>query len=374
MANVRAGTKAMKRAGNIYPKIISLDICRTAIQDAAQGKKDRRDVRRVLGNLDVYAQDLSERLQNGEFVSPYRERIIKDGLSKKERRILVPKYYPDQCAHHAIMLVLQPVIMQTAYFWSCANIPGRGIDHAAKGVERATKRDKDHARYCLKLDIHHFYQSIPHEPLRACLARRIKDKRALRMLDVVIDSCPEGIPIGNYTSPWFAELYLQPLDRLIKDTGIRHYVRYADDMVLIDGNKRKLRKAFQSICYWLTAHGLEVKDNWQLFRIKTPHGTGRKIDFVGRCFAVGYTTIRKRKALAFMRQSRKVQKAQKDEKPIDYHTAAGFISRATCLLHTQAYGLRKKYLDPVKIGALKGVIRNESKRKLAARSGQCVTV
>ena len=106
-----------------------------------------------MDNLDFYAKDLSERLVRLDFTSPYRTRIIKDGLSGKERELQIPAFYPDQCAHHAIVQVLQPLIMKSSYYWSCANIPNRGIDRAAKGVERATMRDIKHAKYCVKMDI-----------------------------------------------------------------------------------------------------------------------------------------------------------------------------------------------------------------------------
>ena len=222
---------------------------------------------------------------------------------------------------HAIVQVLQPLIMKSSYYWSCANIPNRGIDRAAKGVERATMRDIKHAKYCVKMDIHKFYPSIPHDKLKEHLQRKIKDKKALGIIHLVIDSYHSspghGIPIGNYTSPWLAEFYLQSLDYFIKQTlGIRYYVRYADDLVLIDNNKRKLRKAMYAVMEFVGKLGLEIKHDYQLFRIQRncksrQHRRGRKIDFVGRCFGIRTTTIRKRRALALMRQSRHIQKIQK---------------------------------------------------------------
>lgn len=242
----------MKRIGFLHEQIVSEENCRLAIINAAKHKKKRRNVQKVMDNLDFYAKDLSERLVRLDFTSPYRTRIIKDGLSGKERELQIPAFYPDQCAHHAIVQVLQPLIMKSSYYWSCANIPNRGIDRAAKGVERATMRDIKHAKYCVKMDIHKFYPSIPHDKLKEHLQRKIKDKKALGIIHLVIDSYHSspghGIPIGNYTSPWLAEFYLQSLDYFIKQTlGIRYYVRYADDLVLIDNNKRKLRKAMYAV-------------------------------------------------------------------------------------------------------------------------------
>lgn len=363
----------MKRIGFLYEQIVSEENCRLAIINAAKHKKKRRNVQKVMDNLDFYAKDLSERLVRLDFTSPYRTRIIKDGLSGKERELQIPAFYPDQCAHHAIVQVLQPLIMKSSYHWSCANIPNRGIDRAAKGVERATVRDIKHAKYCVKMDIHKFYPSIPHDKLKDYLSRKIKDKKALGIIHVVIDSyhsLPEhGIPIGNYTSPWLAEFYLQPLDYFIKQTlGVRYYIRYADDLVLIDSNKRKLRKALYAVIAFVEELGLEIKHDYQLFRIQRncksrTNRRGRKIDFVGRCFGIKVTTIRKRRALALMRQSRYIQKIQRTNGVVSFRMAAGFLSRCSCFKHTDSLGMKKKYYDTVKIKKLKEVVRNESKRK-----------
>ena len=363
----------MKRFGFLYEQMVSEENCRLAIINAAKHKKKRKTVVKVINNLDFYAKDLSERLVRLDFTSPYHTRIIKDGLSGKERELQIPAFYPDQCAHHAIVQILQPLIMKSAYYWSCANIPKRGIDLAAKGVERATMRDIKHAKYCVKMDIHKFYPSIPHEKLKERLRQKIKDRKALAILDTVIDSYHStpghGIPIGNYTSPWFAEFFLQPLDYFIKqDLSTDYYIRYADDLVLIGSNKRKLRKALYAVMAYVANLGMEIKHDYQLFRIQRnckskKNRRGRKIDFVGRCFGIKATTIRKRRALALMRQSRHIQKIQRSNGVVSFRMAAGFLSRCSCFKHTDSFGIKKKYYDTVKIRKLKEVVRNESKRK-----------
>lgn len=363
----------MKRFGFLYEQIVSVDNCRLAIINASHKKKNRKMVKEVFDNLEYYANDLSERLIRMDFLSPYKTRIIKDGLSGKERELQVPAFYPDQCAHHAIMQILKPIIERSSYHWSCANIPNRGIDLACKGVERATVRDKKHAKYCVKMDISKFYPSIPHGKLKARLREKIKDEKALQIIFKVIDSHNPGLPIGNYTSPWLAELYLQPLDNLIKQKHrIRHYVRYADDLVLIDNNKRKLRKALFDIVRFVEELDMSVKHDYQLFRIQQYHREktgrkGRKIDFVGRCFGIGFTTIRKRRALALMRQSRFIQKLQRKKLPVSYKMASGFLSRSACFKHTDSYAMKKKYYETVNIKQLKEVVSNESKRKCLAQ-------
>ena len=359
----------MKRIGFLYEDIVSVENCKEAIRNASKHKRKRKNVQRILQDLDSYAADLSDRLIRMDFLTPYTVREIEDGLSGKKRVLHIPNFYPDQCAHHAIMQVLKPIISKSFYYWSSANIPKRGIDHACKGVERATMRDKKHAKYCVKMDVQKFYPSIPHDKLKARLRHKIKDEKALALVDMVIDSHSPGLPIGNYTSPWLAEFFLQPVDNCIKqEHRIRHYVRYADDMTLVDSNKRKLRKALYSIMAKIAGLAMRIKHDYQLFRIQKKsrerkHRKGRKIDFVGRCFGIGFTTIRKRRALALMRQSRYIQKLQRKKLPVPFKTASGFLSRCSCLKHTNSRGLKEKYYDTINIKHLKEVVSNESKRK-----------
>lgn len=358
----------MKRIGYLYDRIVSVENCRQAILAASKGKMKRKKVREIVENVDWYAIDLSARLQKLDFLSPYTTRVISDGLSGKKRELQIPHFYPDQCAHHALIRVLAPIFAKSMYYWSCANVPGKGIDHACKGVERYTKKNTRYAKYCVKLDIRKFYPSVPHDKLKASLRRKIKDKRALELIDLVIDSHPQGIPIGNYTSPWLAEFFLQPLDYYIKqELHVKCFVRYADDHVMTGNNKKVMRKVMYSVKEYVEGMGMALKDNYQLFLVQKDNKggskRGRKIDFVGRCFGRGFTTVRKRRALAFMRNSRHVQKLQKQGLPVPYKLAAGFLSRSACLKHTDSMGLRKAYYEPVNVKKLKEVIRNESKRQ-----------
>lgn len=341
----------MKRYGYLYEKVIDIDNCKKAILEAARHKHKRSYVSIVVDNLDEYANDLSIRLQTLKITSPYRLKEIEDGLSHKRRVIKVPKFYPDQCAHHAVMQVLYPIIMKSAYRYSCANIPNRGIDYASKYMTKCTKLHK--LKYCSKLDIKKFYPSMPNDKLKAFIRTKVKDKRVLDMLDAIIDTS-EGLPIGNYTSPWFAEWYLQRLDHYIKEQlKVPFYCRYADDMVLMSNNKKKLQSATRKIIAYVDEElGLKIKDNYQVFPI-----CSRKIDFIGRCYGIGHTTIRKRRALALMRQSRLIQKLQHKDVPLCFHLCCGFISRIGIFKYTNSYAMKCKYQYSVNVNQLKDVVR-----------------
>ena len=354
----------MKRYGYLFEKVVDIENCKKAIIEASKHKRNRSYVIKILANIDHYALDLSNRIKENRITSPYRIKIIKDGLSHKEREIKIPRFYPDQCVHHALIRVLSPIILKSSYKYSCANIRNRGIDYASKYVNKCICKHK--VKYCCKLDISKFYPSIKNENLKAFLRTKLKDVKLLKTLDTIIDTS-DGLPIGNYTSPWLAEWYFQRVDHYIKEVlKVPYYCRYADDKVLLSNNKRKFHKQMEKLIAFINNElDLKVKDNYQVFPIKK-----RKVDFLGKCFGVnknkGYITIRKRRVLAIMRQSRLIQKLLNKGLNITYHLASGFISRISIFKHTNSFKMKCKYQYCISLKLLKDVIRsrNETNRSI----------
>lgn len=169
--------------------------------------------------------------------------------------------------------------------YSC--IKKRGIHKALKDVRLALK-DKQNTIYCLKLDIRKFYPSIDHDILKQIIIKKIKDTKLLDLLDGIIDSV-EGVPIGNYLSQFFANLYLSYFDHWLKeDKAVKYYFRYADDMVILHSDKEYLRQLLDEIREQLGTLKLEIKSNYQIFRVED-----RSISFVGYRIYHDYTLIRK---------------------------------------------------------------------------------
>ena len=230
----------MKRLSNLYEQIISLDNLRLADEKARKGKLRSYGVKRHDKNREANILALHESLKNKTFVnSKYEVFIIKD---PKERLIYRLPYYPDRILHHAIMNILEPIWVSlfTEDTYSC--IKDRGIHKAAAKVKKALKEDPEHTTYCLKMDIVKFYPSIDHDILKTILRKKIKDKDLLWLLDVIIDSA-DGVPIGNYLSQYFANIYLAYFDHWIKEVKkVRYYFRYADDIVILGDDPKQLHK------------------------------------------------------------------------------------------------------------------------------------
>lgn len=346
----------MKRIGNIYEKITELNNIEAAIYKASKGKGGRKSVEKILDSPTFYAMQVQKALKEKTFKpSPYIEMKIRDGSNKKERTIYKPMFYPDQVVHWSIMLQLEPLLMRGMYDLNCASIKGRGIMRGMRFVKKILVEDRKYTKYCLKLDIKKFYPSIDKEVLKRKFRKILKDRDTLELLDLIIDSGVDGLPIGNYTSQWFANFYLQDLDHYIKEQlHIKYYIRYMDDMVLFSNNKKELRKAKYAIDDFLKAEKLVIKENWQLFKTES-----RPLDFLGYRFYRGYTTLRRCNFLRIKRRAKKMSK----KKQITYHDAAAMLSYSGWLKHCNSHNYQNKYIKPyVNYKLCKEVVRNESKK------------
>lgn len=277
----------MKRHGNLYQKIISLENLKLADEKAQKGKSRQYGVMLHNKNREENLLKLHEALRDQTFrTSPYD---IFKVYEPKERDVYRLPYFPDRIAHHAIMNVLEPIFVAifTADSYSC--IKGKGI-HAASYALRKALKDVENSTYCLQLDITKFYPSINHMVLKILLQRKFKDYDLLWLLDEIIDSAP-GLPIGNYLSQYLANFYLTYFDHWLKEEkGVRHYFRYADDMVILSGSKTELHGLLSDIKTYLNGNlGLTVKGNHQIYPVAS-----RGIDFVGYVHFHTHTLLRKR--------------------------------------------------------------------------------
>ena len=362
---IKKEAEPMKRAGNLFEKICDIDNIHEAIINAARGKKSRRTVAYVLENQDKAAGLIRDMLINKTYKpKPYRTFVIKDGPRQKERTIFCPTYYPDQIIHWALMQVLQPVIMKGMYEFCCGSIPGRGVHYGKRYLEKWLRKDRKHTKYCLKLDIKKYYPHIDNEVLKEQFRRKIKDPSALWLIDCIIDSHAEGLPIGNYTSQWWANFYLQGLDHYIKEElRIKHYLRYMDDMALFSNNKKQLHKARKLIAEYIKPLGLTLKENWQVFRVDE-----RPVDFLGFRFYRNKTTLRRKNSL---RIRRRVKRASKKPKP-SLSDARAILSYMGWIKHSNSYYFYCKYIKPyVNIKQLKEVVSYASRKHNQAEIVLC---
>lgn len=262
---------------------------------------------------------------------------IEEGVSRKRRIIDAPKVTPDQIVHWSLIRVIEKIFMDSMYQYCCGSVPERGPGAVKKYMEYKLRSPEGYKKYkyCLKMDIHHFFQSIDHNRLIAKLQRKIKDPHVISLCQYIIRQIKHGLPIGYYTSQWFANFYLEELDRFIKEElKADVYVRYIDDLVICASKKRKLHRMRKKIDEFLRdRERLQLKDNWQVFPVAV-----RGIDFCGFRFYHNRTGIRKDILRNIKRANRRCMK------PTSRHNLASMISYHGYLDHTDTYYFAKRNL------------------------------
>ena len=354
-----------KRVGFLYDKMLDRQFIRKTILASAQHRRSRYDVAVVLKDLDKYVDLAYDMLKNDTYVpSMPKVREIYDVSSQKTRLIKMVPYWPDGVMQWLLVAAMKPVLMRGMYPWSCASVPGRGCKRVHDHIRRAMDHDPKGTKYAVEMDVAQFYPSISIRRLIRMLARKIKDKRFLRLIYAILETCGGGLAIGYYICQWLANYYLEWLDHYIMSLpGVKYMTRHMDNYTLLGPNKKQLHRARRLIAEYLASKlGLRVKKNWQVYPVAK-----RMVSAVGYRFARSHTILRKRNFLRFTRQCRRAKKRLDAGKRISFQLAAGLLSRTGLLKHCDSHKIRVKYLDPIGIKNLKEVVRYESKRRLAAQ-------
>lgn len=333
----------MKSYNHLWEEFISDENIKLAIHNSSKGKRKRRETKEYLTESD----EIIERVRNyAEHFhnKPHVPKVIYDGIERKKRTIIVPSY-EEQIIHHMIVNVLKPIFMHGMYEHSYASIPDRGVHKGKKTIQKWIKHDDGKCKYCLKMDVRKYFDNINHDILKEKLRKKIHDDRFLSVLETVIDATDHGLPLGFYTSQWFANWYLQDFDHYVKERlMIAHYVRYMDDMVLFSPNKWYLHHAKDSISQYLAAIGLEVKDNWQIFRFSYKQGDtegGRFLDFMGFRFYRTRITLRWNILKKALRKARRI-----NIRGITIHSARQMLSYLGWFSATNTYGIYERRIKP----------------------------
>ena len=178
----------MRSYNNLYEPILQDDYIRECFKDAAKKKTKRRDVKRILENLDAEVGILKRIMQDEMFIPDYHEKcVINENNCHKTRRILKPHYKYEQVVHHLAIGQFRPIVMNGLYEFSCGSIPGRGVHYGKKFMKKWIESYGGKKMYVLKMDIHHFFESIDRTILKGKLREVVRDRRFYRLLCVLIE-------------------------------------------------------------------------------------------------------------------------------------------------------------------------------------------
>ncbi len=227
----------MRRVGNLLERIATFPNLVAAARRAARGKRQRPEVAAFLLHLEPEVLTLERQILDDRYrPGPYRAFWIRD----PKQRLIAAAPFRDRVVHHAILRILEPVLEARWDAHSHACRKGRGTLAALLDARSGCRAWP----WFLKLDVARFFQSVSHQRLAARLARIIKDRPLLALLDRIITNPVPGNPaghgmaIGNLCSQHFANAYLDVLDRFVRhELKPRAYLRYMDDFVLFAETK-----------------------------------------------------------------------------------------------------------------------------------------
>ncbi len=308
----------MRRHGNLWEQVTGFEGLLRAAQKACKGKRFRPQVARFHFDLEHELWALHEELCTKTYLpGAYRSFFIHE----PKRRQISAAPYRDRVVHHALVGVLEPIYERTFIDDSYACRKGKGTHAAVARCQHYARR----FRYVLKADVQKFFPSVDHEILKRQVARKVKDRDVLWLVGQVIDHSnlqepvqlwfPDddlfapaerrrGIPIGNQTSQFFANVYLDPLDHFVKDRlRVKGYVRYVDDFLVFSDNKRHLAAVREQIAGFLTTVRLRLHPAKS---VVFPVGEG--IRFLGYRVLPTHRLLVKENVRQFRRRVRQMQR------------------------------------------------------------------
>ena len=295
----------MKTYNNLFNDVCSFENLHLAYLKARRCKRYRKEILKFSYNLEKNLLRLRSELKNQVYHhDPYREFTVND--SKKRRIKTAP--FQDRVVHHALCNIIEPIFDKGFIFDSYACRKEKGTHRAIKRLEKFLRSNKN--LYVLKCDISKYFASIEHQILLELIKKRIADQKALWLVKEILNSTYEkklgtGIPIGNLTSQLFASIYLNELDQFVKHKlRIKYYLRYMDDFLILDFEKKKLHQIKEEI--------REVLQNRLKLELHPKKANvspiDKGIDFLGYRIFGNYRLLRKSTVKRFVKRTGIYQK------------------------------------------------------------------
>lgn len=349
---------------NVFDEIFSIDNLYAALEDASQGQRYNKDA--LVYNLDAWA--MVQEIRNEIFSGTYSiDRYYIFYVYEPKKRMIMSISFKHRIVQWAIYRVINPVLVKGYIEDSYGCIPGRGSLSAMQRLKYwvVMASRKEEQWFYLKLDISKYFYRISHRVLKKILAKKIKDKRLLKVLYSIID-CEHtpfglplgrspgdvpleerlfdvGMPIGNLLSQLFANVYLNELDQYCKrELQIRFYIRYMDDVIILCNSKLQLRIWKDQIEQFLLQE-LELHLNKKT--CIRPIGQG--IEFVGYRIWADRVVIRKSTTLRIRRALRGMAAKYTDYKITMQDFSETLQSYLGMLEHCDSDALINKILDEI---------------------------
>jgi len=369
-----------------YERLCTFENLLWAYRDAARGKRSRPDVIAFDYQMEGHLVRLRRQLQARTW-QPHSYRRFT--VAEPKPRVISAAPFEDRVVHHALCNVIEPIFERRFIADSYANRRGKGIHQA---LDRATYFARRYP-YVLRCDIVEFFPSIDLVILRRELGRAVREDETLALCERIMaggageltdqytlvlypgdtpdaaQARSRGLPIGNQTSQFWANCYLNPLDHFIKDQlGCRAYLRYVDDFLLFADDKPTLHRWKQEIIRFLAMRlrlMLHERES-----VVTPVTVG--IPFLGFRVYPEHRRLRRRNGVAFARRLRQMAGSYRQgeiELPQVSARVRGWVAHVA---HAETWGLRRSLLESVTFSPPDEAVRAEGQHEGIARLYQDV--
>lgn len=312
-----------KKYDNLYPQVCSLLNLWQGFEKASKGRRSRPSVVGFEYELEKELVALRDELEQETY---HPGGYCNFPVHEPKRRIISAAPFRDRVVHHALINVIGPLLERKFIFDSYANQVGKGTHRALDRCTYFMRRNE----YVLQCDIKQFFPSIDHAVLREILARTIGDERVMRLTDKILASGRgilddeydmvyfpndnlfaasrfRGLPIGNLTSQFWANVYLNELDQFVKRTlKVRAYLRYVDDFLLFSNDKRQLWEWKAKIVEFLSQLRLTIHNS-----PAQPRPCESGVTFLGFIVFPDHRRLKPAKGYAFRRRLRGMVSAWK---------------------------------------------------------------
>nr|AQS33187.1 hypothetical protein [uncultured archaeon] len=236
----------MKTYPHLYGQICSRENLELAFRRARKRRSRKQYVidfeKDLMGNLQLLQTEL---LFHSYCPRPLQSFILRDPKTRK----ISKSNFRDRIVHHALCNVIGPLLEKKFIYDSYANRVGKGTLNAIERFhffQRKVTKNNTQRCHVLKADIYHYFETVDHTILIHLLSREITDQRVLWLVRIILQNYTtseigKGMPLGNLTSQFFANVYLNELDQFVKQQlHVKYYLRYVDDFVIFERSAKKL--------------------------------------------------------------------------------------------------------------------------------------
>ncbi len=298
-------TFSMKTYNNLYAEIISEKNLYLAYKKAKKGKSSKPYVMEFCRNLKQNIDELRIELCLHSYKPrPLNNFILRDPKTRK----ISKSDFRDRVIHHALCNIIEPIFDKIFIYDSYANRKGKGSLAALQRFDIFKRKISGNGKlngwfnnnqvkgYCFKADIKHYFEEIDHEILLNLIRKKIKCNKTIWLIKKILENYEnkfrpqKGMPLGNLTSQFFANIYLNELDKFVKHKlKVQYYIRYVDDFVILHYSKKQLYDWKEAVDNYLKSElKIELhKDKSMVVSL------GRVVSFVGFRVFYHYKLLKK---------------------------------------------------------------------------------